>query len=233
MRPISRCFTLSFLLVQRVLSLISHGCLNKFCGETGGDKAEQFSATFYILFRFRLGCGLVYKDVEKEGDCNESFRCIIERKKEIQFRNRYWCGLKENVLSSLYISFIGLGIGFRVREEVMEVFRKFLCVIGRGKSSRSLSMWIKRNIVIRIFFYFVVRIDLRRRLYLRREVFENFIVIKKIFFFRKIVKRNIFLTLYLFLFYFNGFKNVKNFKEISESNFMHYWKKCEILSIFI
>ena len=91
-----------------------------------------------------------------------------------------------------------------------------------GESSRSLSMWIKRNIVIRIFFYFVVRIDLRRRLYLRREVFENFIVIKKIFFFRKIVKRNIFLTLYLFLFYFNGFKNVKNFKEISESNFMHY-----------
>lgn len=177
---------------------------------------------------------LVYKNVEKEGGRNESFlRCIIERKKEIQFRNRYWCGLKENVLSSLYISFIGLGIGFRVREEVMEVFRKFLCVIGRGKSSRSLSMWIKRNIVIRIFFYFVVRIDLRRRLYLRREVFENFIVIKKIFFFRKIVKRNIFLTLYLFLFYFNGFKNVKNFKEISESNFMHYWKKCEILSIFI
>lgn len=53
-------------------------------------RQEQFSATFYILFRFRLGCGLVYKDVEKEGGRNESFlRCIIERKKEIQFRNRY------------------------------------------------------------------------------------------------------------------------------------------------
>lgn len=61
--------------------------------------------------------------------------------------------IKENVLLSLYISFIGLGIGFRVREEVMEVFRKFYVLLG-GKSSRSLSMWIKRNIVIYIFFIF-------------------------------------------------------------------------------
>lgn len=41
--------------------------------------------------------------------------------------------IKENVLLSLYISFIGLGIGFRVREEVMEVFRKFYVLLGGKK----------------------------------------------------------------------------------------------------
>lgn len=84
MRPISRCFTLSFLLVQRVLSLISHGCLNKFCGETGGDKAEQFSATFYILFRFRLGCWFI-RMWRKKGIVTKVFVVSSKEKKKFNF----------------------------------------------------------------------------------------------------------------------------------------------------